>query len=106
VAMRGAGVLLVERPHFEPRARFTHGCLGLYSDACEAALERIVYHCRHIGSAKLAVQLARAGRRASAQRRWEGAKALTPAEDAWPTIAPSALPFGPGWHTPTAMTED
>ena len=27
-------------------------------------------------------------------------------EDPWPTIAPSAVPFGPGWHTPRAMTEE
>jgi NADPH2 dehydrogenase len=106
LANSGAGMLVIEATHVERRGRITHGCLGLYSDACEAALERIVYHCRHIGSAKLAIQLAHAGRKASAQRPWEGAKALTPAEDAWPTIAPSALPFGPGWHTPTAMTED
>jgi NADPH2 dehydrogenase len=106
LANSGAGMLVIEATHVERRGRITHGCLGLYSDACEAALERIVYHCRHIGSAKLAIQLAHAGRKASAQRPWEGAKALTPAEDAWPTIAPSALPFGPGWHTPVAMTED
>ena len=66
----------------------------------------IVYHCHRIGSAKLAIQLAHAGRKASSQRPWEGAKALSDAEDAWPTIGPSALPFGPGWHTPRAMTED
>jgi 2,4-dienoyl-CoA reductase-like NADH-dependent reductase (Old Yellow Enzyme family) len=52
------------------------------------------------------IQLAHAGRKASSARPWEGAKALTAAEDAWPTIGPSALPFGPGWHTPAAMTED
>jgi NADPH2 dehydrogenase len=50
--------------------------------------------------------LAHAGRKASSQRPWEGGKALQPGEDPWPTIAPSALPFGPGWHTPRAMNED
>jgi NADPH2 dehydrogenase len=106
LANSGAGMLVIEATHVERRGRITHGCLGLYSDACETALERIVYHCHHIGSAKLAIQLAHAGRKASSQRPWEGAKALTAEEDAWPTIAPSALPFGPGWHTPAAMTED
>jgi NADPH2 dehydrogenase len=106
LANSGAGMLVIEATHVERRGRITHGCLGLYSDACEAALERVVYHCHHIGSAKLAIQLAHAGRKASSQRPWEGAKALTAEEDAWPTIAPSALPFGPGWHTPAAMTED
>ncbi len=106
LANSGAGLLVVEATHVERRGRITHGCLGLYSDACEAALTRIVQHCRRIGNAKLGIQLAHAGRKASSQRPWEGAKALSDAEDAWPTIAPSAIPFGPGWHTPRAMTEE
>ena len=106
LANSGAGLLVVESTHVERFGRITHGCLGLYSDACEAALERIVAHCRRIGSAKLAIQLSHAGRKASAQRPWEGGKALPAGEDPWPTIAPSAIPFGPGWHTPRAMTED
>jgi 2,4-dienoyl-CoA reductase-like NADH-dependent reductase (Old Yellow Enzyme family) len=106
LANSGAGMLVIEATHVERRGRITHGCLGLYSDACEAALERIVYHCHHIGTAKMCIQLAHAGRKASSQRPWEGAKALSAAEDAWPTIGPSALPFGPGWHTPAAMTEE
>jgi NADPH2 dehydrogenase len=106
LANSGAGLLVVESTHVERQGRITHGCLGLYSDACEAGLERVVAHCRRIGSAKLAVQLSHAGRKASSQRPWEGGKALPPAEDPWPTMAPSALPFGPGWHLPRAMTED
>jgi 2,4-dienoyl-CoA reductase-like NADH-dependent reductase (Old Yellow Enzyme family) len=106
LANSGAGLLVVEATHVERRGRITHGCLGLYSDACEAALERVINHCRHIGTAKLGIQLAHAGRKASAQRPWEGAKALAANEDPWPTIAPSALPFGAGWHTPAAMTEE
>ncbi len=106
MANSGAGMLVIEATHVERRGRITHGCLGLYSDDCEAALVRLVNHCRRIGNAKVCIQLAHAGRKASAQRPWEGAKALADAEDAWPTIAPSAIPFGPGWHTPRAMTED
>ena len=41
----------------------------------------------------------------SRARPWEGGKALSEAEDPWPTIGPSALPFGPGWHTPRLATE-
>ncbi|HTV35645.1 MAG TPA: NADH:flavin oxidoreductase/NADH oxidase [Xanthobacteraceae bacterium] len=106
LANSGAGLVVLEATHVERHGRITHGCLGLYSDACEAALERVVNHCRRIGTAKLGIQLAHAGRKASSQRPWEGAKALEPNQDPWPTIAPSALPFGPGWHTPAAMTED
>jgi 2,4-dienoyl-CoA reductase-like NADH-dependent reductase (Old Yellow Enzyme family) len=105
LANSGAGLLVIEATHVERSGRITHGCVGLYSDACEAALERVILHCRHIGTAKLGIQIAHAGRKASAQRPWEGAKALPEGQDPWPTIAPSALPFGPGWHTPRAMTE-
>src|SRR5246127_5996627 len=106
LANSGAALVVVEATGTERRGRITHGCLGLYSDDCEAALARVVAHCRRHGTAKLGIQLAHAGRKASAQRPWEGAKALSEAEDPWPTIAPSALPFGPGWHIPRAMTED
>jgi len=106
LANSGAGMLVIEATHVERHGRITHGCLGLYSDECEAALARVIAHCRRIGSAKLGIQLAHAGRKASAQRPWDGGKPLSLREDPWPTIAPSALPFGPGWHTPSAMTEE
>ena len=106
LANSGASLLVLEATHVERHGRITHGCLGIYSDACEDALKRIVLHCKRIGTAKLGIQLAHAGRKASSQRPWEGAKALPPGEDPWPTIAPSALPFGPGWHTPRAMIEE
>src|SRR5262249_9412689 len=32
--------------------------------------------------------------------------ALKPEADPWQTIAPSAIPFGNGWHTPREMNED
>ncbi len=106
LANSGAGLLILEATHVERLGRITHGCMGIYSDACEDALKRIVLHCKRIGTAKLGIQLAHAGRKASSQRPWEGAKALRPDQDPWPTIAPSALPFGPGWHTPRAMNEE
>jgi NADPH2 dehydrogenase len=106
LANSGAGLLIVEATHVERHGRITHGCLGLYSDACEAALGRIIDQCRRIGTAKIGIQLAHSGRKGSAQPPWQGGKALTPDDDPWQTIAPSALPFGAGWHTPRAMTED
>jgi NADPH2 dehydrogenase len=106
LANSGAALLVVEATHVERHGRITHGCLGLYNDACEAALARAVAHCRRVGVAKLAIQLAHSGRKGSAQRPWDGGKPLSPAEDPWPTSAPSALPFGPGWQTPRAMDED
>jgi NADPH2 dehydrogenase len=103
LANSGAAMVVVEMTDVERHGRITHGCLGLYSDECEAALGRVLAHCRRIGSAKFAIQLAHAGRKGSAQAPWEGGGALPPDADPWETIAPSALPFGTGWHTPRAM---
>jgi 2,4-dienoyl-CoA reductase-like NADH-dependent reductase (Old Yellow Enzyme family) len=106
LANSGAGLVIVEATHVERHGRITHGCLGLYSDACEAALARVIAHCKRIGTAKFGVQLAHAGRKASSRRPWEGGGALKAGEDPWETIAPSALPYGPNWHTPRAMSAD
>jgi len=104
LALSGAGLLMIEASAVERDGRITHGCLGLYSDANEAALGRVLELLRNIGShAKIGIQLAHAGRKGSAQRPWEGGKALTPETGAYRTVAPSALPFDTGWHTPAAL---
>src|SRR5262245_31957286 len=106
LANSGAGLVVAEMTDVERDGRISHGCLGLYSDACEAALERVVAHCHRIGTAKIGVQLAHAGRKGSARMPWEGRDLGTAAPDPWQTIAPSAIPFGDGWATPRAMTHD
>jgi 2,4-dienoyl-CoA reductase-like NADH-dependent reductase (Old Yellow Enzyme family) len=106
LANSGAGLVVVEMTDVERHGRITHGCLGLYSDACEAALARVIDHCRRIGTTRFGIQLAHAGRKGSAQPPWTGGHALKSGEDAWETIAPSAIPFGPGWPAPRAMNDD
>ena len=105
LANSGASLMVVEATHVERIGRITHGCLGLYSDDNEAALARIIAHCRRIGSAKLGIQLAHSGRKGSAQLQWDGGASLKAGEDPWETIAPSAIPFGENWQTPRAATE-
>jgi NADPH2 dehydrogenase len=106
LANSGVGLVVVEATHVERHGRITHGCTGLYSDHNEAAMARVIAHCRRIGTTKLGIQIAHAGRKASSQRPWEGGGPLKPGADPWETIAPSAIPFGDGWHTPREMTPD
>ncbi len=103
-AMGAAGLLIAEATHVSPVGRISHRCLGLYSDDNEAALRRVVDFCRRYGVVKLGIQLAHAGRKGSVHTPAEGGKPLAPDEQPWTTLAPSALPFGPGWHTPVALT--
>jgi NADPH2 dehydrogenase len=102
----GAGLVIVEATHVERRGRITHGCTGLYSDDNEAAMARVIAHCRRIGTAKFGIQIAHAGRKASSQRPWEGGGPLKPDADSWQTVGPSAIPFGEGWHVPREATSE
>jgi NADPH2 dehydrogenase len=101
----GAALVVVEATAVERLGRITHGCLGLYSDDNELALGRVIAQCRRRGTAKFGIQIAHAGRKASSQLPWDGGHALKAGQDPWPTIGPSALPFGENWHTPAEMTE-
>src|SRR5690349_12351084 len=101
----GAALVIVEATAVERMGRITHGCLGLYSDDNELALSRVIQQCRRRGTAKFGIQLAHAGRKASAQKPWDGGLALTTGEDSWPTMGPSAVAYGENWPTPAMMTE-
>ena len=105
LAIAGAGMVVVEATAVERSGRITPGCLGLYSDANEAALARVLEAARKVavGDTRFAIQLAHAGRKASSQRPWEGGRPLT--EGAWQTVAPSAVPFVEGAAAPAALDE-
>lgn len=105
LSVSGAGLLIVEMTGVEPEGRITPHCLGLYSDANEAALASIVALCRRWGQAKLGIQLAHAGRKAAARVPWEGGQPLAPGEGAWQTYAASAIPFDDNWHVLQALDE-
>ncbi|MGE0257758.1 MAG: NADH:flavin oxidoreductase/NADH oxidase [Alphaproteobacteria bacterium] len=105
LSLSGAGLVIVEQTAVEPAGRISHGCLGLYSDATEAALARVVGFCRRAGSAALGIQLAHAGRKGSARLPWQGGGPLLPEAGAWTTAAPSTVPFDNHWPAPQALDE-
>jgi 2,4-dienoyl-CoA reductase-like NADH-dependent reductase (Old Yellow Enzyme family) len=106
-AMSGAGLVCLEATGVERHGRISPKCLGLYSDACEYALGRALAAARSVAlpGTKFALQLAHAGRKGSVHVAWERGKPLTLAEDAWQTVAPSAIPVGEGSPMPTALDE-
>jgi len=101
-SLGAAGLVMTEMTDVNAIGRITHKCAGMYSDANEAALKRVHDFCRSYGVAKLGVQLAHAGRKASMVP--PGGKPLGPTEGAWTAHAPSAIPYDPSWPTPHAMT--
>ena len=104
-ASAGLGMLIIEATHVSAVGRITPKCLGLYTDAHEAALKRIVGFLKATGPAATAIQLAHAGRKASMAPPWLGGK-LVPPPEGWVSVAPSAVAFDDGWQTPTALSEE
>jgi 2,4-dienoyl-CoA reductase-like NADH-dependent reductase (Old Yellow Enzyme family) len=107
LAMSGAGLVMVEATAVERAGRISHGCLGLWDEATQAALARVMAAARRVAlpGTKFGIQLAHAGRKGSARRPWEDGRSLSASEDPWPTPSASALPFAEGWHTPHALDE-
>jgi anthraniloyl-CoA monooxygenase len=102
-AVGGAGLVFTEMTDVTPTGRITLGCAGLWNDEHERAFARIVDFVHGHSRAKIGIQLAHAGRKGSCNLPWEGDDPLRGAT-AWTTLAPSALPFAPGWPEPRAMT--
>jgi NADPH2 dehydrogenase len=105
LSMSGAGLLILEATAVEAAGRITPSCLGLYSDANEAALEPVVALCRRWGTAQLGIQLAHAGRKASSKVPWQGGGPLAPGDGAWQRVGASAIPFDGGWPAPRELDE-
>jgi anthraniloyl-CoA monooxygenase len=101
-AVGGAGLVITEMTDVTEEGRITSGCAGMYTDEHAAAWKRIADFVKASSGAAIGMQLAHAGRKASCSLPQEGDAPLTGA-DAWETLAPSALPFGEGWHVPREM---
>ena len=72
LALAGAGLLVIEATAVSARGHITPGDLGLYSDANEAGLARVLAAIRAHSPIAVAMQLAHAGRKASSRAPWEG----------------------------------
>ena len=103
-AVGGAGLIFVEATAVEPRGRISPEDSGLWDDRHIEPLARIVRFCQEQGAA-MGMQLAHAGRKASAHRPWEGGKPLQDSR-AWETVAPSPIPFAEGWPVPRELRRD
>ena len=106
-AIGGAGLIMVEATAVAPEGRITPGCAGIWSDDRGTQWQRIVEFLK-AHRAVPGIQLAHAGRKASANRPWEGDDHLKSDDPlAWEPIGPSAEAFGDNLtRVPHAMTED
>lgn len=92
-ARGGAGLVVQEATAVTPEGRITPEDAGIWNDEQAGDYERITRFIRDQGSVA-GIQLAHAGRKASTFAPWRGHDSVPENEGGWPTVAPSAVPFG------------
>ncbi len=94
LARGGAGLVIVEATAISPEGRISWGDAGLWNEQQANALVPIVESLKHWGAVP-GIQLAHAGRKASANRPWEGDDHIPDGQpNSWQPIAPSPIAFG------------
>ena len=106
MAVSGAGLLIIEATAVSAEGRISPADLGLYNDANEAGLARVLAAIRAHSPIKVGIQLAHAGRKASSRAPWQGGSQIRPDEPGgWQAVAPSAVPHGASEVAPTALND-
>jgi len=105
-AIGGAGLIVAEATAVSPEGRITPGCSGIWNDTQAGKWPRVIEFLKKHGSVP-GIQIAHAGRKASANRPWEGDDHMQPDDPrAWQPIGPSAIAFGANLpRAPIAMTK-
>ena len=101
-AVGGAALVVAEMTDVSREGRITPGCTGMYKPEHVTAWTRIVDFVHAHSAAKIALQLAHAGRKGSTRRLWEGIDEPLP-EGNWPLLSASAIPYHPYSQVPKAM---
>ncbi|WP_346830849.1 NADH:flavin oxidoreductase/NADH oxidase [Pseudomonas abietaniphila] len=106
LAAGGAALITVEATAVSPEGRITWGDTGLWNDQQAEAFRPAVAAIKAAG-AVAGIQIGHAGRKASANRPWEGDDQIADEQpNGWATIGPSPIAFGgqKSWKVPSAMS--
>ena len=103
LALSGPGLVFFEATHVSPEARITPHCLGLYSDANESGIARVVAFIKTWTRSRVGIQLAHAGRKGGTAPPFRVGD-LPETFDLWQPLAPSALPYDESWAMPHELT--
>jgi anthraniloyl-CoA monooxygenase len=102
-AIGGAGLVFAEMTNVSAEGRISPGCAGMYKPEHVQAWGKVVEYVHRHTSAKIAIQLAHAGRRASTALPWQGQN-IPPTEGGWETLGPSAISFCDTLPAPREMS--
>jgi 2,4-dienoyl-CoA reductase-like NADH-dependent reductase (Old Yellow Enzyme family) len=104
LALSGAALLTIEASAVTPEGRISYGDVGLWDDATEAAMGKVLETVRRWSDMPIAIQLGHAGRKASCAKPWDGGAQITPdAENGWQTVSASDIPFDARENPPVAL---
>lgn len=92
-AVGGAGLVIVEATAVTPEGRISPADSGIYLDEHIEPFARLSRFMKTHGAVP-GIQIAHAGRKASANKPWEGDDHIDSGKGGWDTIAPSAIAFG------------
>ncbi len=85
--------MIVEATAVTPEGRISPADSGIYRDEHVEPFARLSRFMKQQGAVP-GIQLAHAGRKASAQKPWEGDSHIATGQGGWDTLAPSAVAFG------------
>ncbi len=103
-AVGGAALVIAEATAVSPEGRISPGDAGIWGEQHVEPLARITHFIKEHGAVP-GIQIAHAGRKASAELPWKGGAHLKDEEGGWPTWAPSPVPFGADlWKVPNALS--
>lgn len=107
LALSGAALLTIEATAVTPEGRISYGDVGLWSDANEEAMARVLASIRRWSDMPIAIQISHAGRKGSTDKPWFGGAQIRPGEaNGWQTLAPSPVAFELGENAPEALDGD
>lgn len=103
-AVGGAGLIIQEATAVSPEGRISPDDLGIWLPEHLEKYKAITAFLKEHGAVP-GIQLAHAGRKASAQSPWKGGKQIPQAEGGWQTVSPSSIPFRTGDEAPLALDQ-
>jgi 2,4-dienoyl-CoA reductase-like NADH-dependent reductase (Old Yellow Enzyme family) len=104
-AVGGAALIMQEATSVSAEGRITYRDLGLWQKEQMQKLQQIVSFL-HNNNAKVGIQLAHAGRKASCEVPWLGGHQFPPDHsNGWQTVGPSPIAFKEGQHSPVELDQ-
>ncbi len=104
-ATGGAGLIIQEATAVLPEGRISYADMGIWKDEHIAKQKEINDFIHQEGSVA-GIQLAHAGRKASAEVSWNGGRQIHEGEHSWQTVAPSPIPFYEKDKIPHELSKD